>query len=68
MNIKMLLELEKQVVGIYDYADFVHVLGVNVSYIYTVYMETTRAGRQIHQCTCNCCERFCMDVSVLRLM
>jgi hypothetical protein len=30
----MLLELEKQVVGIYNYAYFVHLSGIDVSYSY----------------------------------
>jgi len=40
MNIKMLLEVEKPVVGIYDYADFVHLLRINVSYIWKILKRT----------------------------
>jgi hypothetical protein len=40
MNSKMLLEVEKPVVGIYDYADFVHLLRINVSYIWKILKHT----------------------------
>jgi hypothetical protein len=42
MNGKMLLELEKQVVGIYDYADFVNLLGINASYICKLLKQDTK--------------------------
>ena len=42
MNSKMLLEMEKQVVGIYDCADFVHLLGINVSYIWKLLKQDAK--------------------------